>query len=99
MSRRNLPDGIRSYAEERFAVPDGWTAVDQESTAFEKIDGRHKMRARRGHTYDDWSYTVTGGGLERGGIASSRLAAMRKAELDVRLFDRRMAEQEGASSE
>jgi hypothetical protein len=86
MSSRKLPAGARVYENDRFKIPDGWI-TDDEGRTFVKNSGEFTMTATRGATYDDWSFKVENAGVfgDRPieGIASSRLAVMRKAELAV----------------
>lgn len=72
---------IGTYVNPKFDVPKDWSRID--SNVFEKNDGEYRLTVFRQGSHDDWGFTVSRAAVEKVGEASSRLAAMRKAELFV----------------
>lgn len=97
MSSRKLPEGVRVYENDRFKIPPGWTRDPAHSVelitglpTWENKSGEYTLRVVKRGSGEDWGFevvktltTVTTG------EASSRLAAMRKAELFVYLTIKR----------
>jgi hypothetical protein len=74
---------IGTYVNPKFNIPPGWSKIDPKT--FEKIDGEYRLTVVQQGTHDDWGFTVSRAAVEKIGEASSRLAAMRKAELFVHM--------------
>lgn len=72
---------IGTYVNPKFNIPPDWSKIDPKT--FEKIDGEYRLTVFRQGSHDDWGFTVSRAAVEKVGEASSRLAAMRKAELFV----------------
>jgi len=87
MGSRKLPDGVRVYENDRFKIPDGWSKLSDRM--YEKNDGAYRLTVERGQTHDSWKFTASRTAVEATGEASSRLAAMRKAELHAYLTIKR----------
>jgi hypothetical protein len=77
---------IGTYVNPKFTIPPGWSEIDPKT--FEKIDGEYRLTVVQQGTHDDWGFTVSRAAVEKIGEASSRLAAMRKAELFVHMRNR-----------
>lgn len=83
---KKLPPGAVIYQNERFKIPPGWRKADPRKTNrdYIKESAGYTLKAICLGQHDDWVFQVwTDGKILRDGIASSRLAAMRKAELVV----------------
>lgn len=86
MTKRKVPDGARVYQNDKFNIPPGWSAVEGSPGVFGRIMDDHRLIAHIRDTHDDWGWYVLdlNSTKLREGEASSRLAAMRKAELAER---------------
>lgn len=86
MGLKKLPPGAVIYQNERFNIPPGWSKISplKKNKDYVKITGTFTMLVTNNGTHDDWSFGIFNGTIKiRGDIASSRLAAMRKAEFHL----------------
>lgn len=91
MSKRKIPEWARVYENDRFKIPPGWNRDPDRTTeaitglpTWEMYADEYTLRAMKRGSGEDWGFEVVRNHTTiKTGEASSRLAAMRKAEFFV----------------